>query len=104
ALAVRLLVDDRTLEMEFTAAGREHQVAVGVELNLGGALDGELYTAGIGSGRDGEVVLQLPVVAVIDQIDARVDTLIAHLRIGRNIPMPLRPIVPDKVVHHPRLR
>ena len=52
----------------------------------------------IGAGGDLEVVFQLSLVAVVDQIDARINALIAHSRKLRNVAMPFCRIVADEIV------
>src|SRR3981081_1877143 len=45
-----------------------------------------------------EVILQLPLVAVVDQVNAGINSFVLHLRVSRNVRPPLRRIVADEVV------
>jgi len=104
ASAVGFLVDDGTLEVEFTVAGLQHQVAGGIDRNLLCSGDLQLNPARICTGRNCEIIFQLLMASVIDQINARVDILVAHLRVGWNIRAPLSRISSDKVIHFADLR
>ena len=48
--------------------------------------------------RDDEVVLQFPVVAVVDQVDTRINALAANALIVRNVRVPLLRAVANEVV------
>src|ERR1700730_13426361 len=45
-----------------------------------------------------EVVLQLSLVAVVNQVNTRINSYVLHLPVSRNIRPPLRGIVTDEVV------
>ena len=48
--------------------------------------------------RDHEVIFELPMVTVVDQVDAGIHSLIFHLAVGRHICAPLLPIAANEVV------
>ena len=55
-------------------------------------------TPGSAPGSDGEVVLQLLLVAVVHQVDAGVDVLVLDLAVVGDVGVPLAGIVADEVV------
>src|SRR4029077_4095883 len=73
-------------------------------MHAAGAGDLKLNPFGLGTGGDGEVVLQLTVIAVVEQIDSRVNVLVANLIVGGNVSSPLVRIVANKVVDPTALR
>ena len=60
--------------------------------------------AEVAAGRNVVIVFELAVVAVIDQVDAGIDALIAHLRIGRDSGAPLFRVVSGEVADSPGFR
>jgi hypothetical protein len=58
----------------------------------------------VSSGCHAEIVLQLPLVSVILEVDAGIDRQIAHPREGRDSSAPFGRIVADKVIHLARQR
>ncbi len=96
--AVDLLIDDG-LPLADRCSGRvQHEVTLRIDLQFVGAPKAEQDPLGIGARADDEVVLQLPLVAVVDKVDSGIDVLVLHLRIRRDIGPPLRGIVADEVV------
>src|SRR5436853_637031 len=90
--ALDLLVDDG-LPLADHAGGRvQHEVALGVHLELVGSLEAEADPLGIGARTDDEIVFELALGTVVDQIDPRVDVLVSHLRVGRDVGPPVRGI------------
>ena len=55
-------------------------------------------TSGICARRDGEIVFELPLVAVIDQIDAGIKPADAHFGERRHAGLPLRRVVAGEVI------
>jgi len=47
---------------------------------------------------DDKVILKLPLVAVVNQINAGINSFVLHLGVGRNIAVPLRRVVTDEIV------
>ena len=103
SLPVGFLVNDRTLETEFTAAGLQNQIAFSVRFDLAGTFDFELNQSRIGSRGDREVVLQLLMVSVVDQINSRIQILVADSPVGWYFRMPIRRIVADEIIHSAEL-
>src|SRR5205085_3431636 len=68
------------------------------------SVDTEADTAGIRAWRDREVILQLPLVAVVKEVDAGVDALVANAPVRRDVRAPLLRVIADEVVDLPRLR
>src|SRR5204862_71828 len=97
--AVDVLVDDRLALMDWPGGGVQDEVAPAVDFEAVGAVEVEDDAAGIGAWAHDDVVLQLALVAVIDDVDARVDVVISHLGIDGDVRPPGRWIVPDEVVH-----
>ena len=69
-----------------------------IDAQLARARQLESDRARIGPRRDDEVILQLMLVAVIDHVNAGVNIAVFHLRVCRNICLPLRRIAADKVI------
>lgn len=63
------------------------------------ALEGKSDDARIGARSNHKIVLQLPLVAVVQEIDAWIDTVICNLPIGRDIRSPLGRIVAKEIVN-----
>src|SRR5207247_7717937 len=95
--ALDLLIDNG-LPLADHAGGRvQHEVALGIHLELVGSMEAEPDPPGIGARTDDEIVFELALVAVVDQVDPRVDVLVSHLRVGRDISPPLHRIAADEV-------
>ena len=75
-----------------------HEIALLVEAQGIGSLDGQLDSGRIGAGRDNKVVFQLALVAVINHVHARVHIPVMDLGVVRDIGAPLLGIVPLEVV------
>jgi hypothetical protein len=92
------LVDDRLSLTDFAGGRVQHQIALGIHFKAVGALEGEDDPVGVGARAHNEVVLQLTLVAVIDEIDAGVEVVVPHLGIRGHIGAPLGGVVADEVV------
>ena len=64
------------------------------------ALEGERNLPGICTRRDDDVVFQLPLVAVVDQINAGVDIPILYFRIVSHIGVPLPRVITENCLRH----
>ena len=91
------LIGDGTVLDERSGVRGDDQVALLVNLE-GAAIEGEGDAVGVGSGCEDEVVLELPVVAVIDEIDAGIDGAGAEALVGGEGCDPAGLIVTDVVV------
>ena len=98
AQAVLHLIDDRLLKRDFSICRGDRQVAIGVQFEF--LRPRKLKPDGlrICPRRNDEVVLQLPLVAVIDQIDARVDGGVLYPGKGWHAAVPFGRVVADEVV------
>ena len=76
----------------------QHEVARGVDRRSLGALERQPVRRRVGTGLDDEVVLQLPLVAVVDDIDAGVDIQILNPTVVGDVGVPLRRVVAEEVV------
>src|SRR5438876_4582114 len=81
---VHLLVDDRPSQADVATGDVQHQLASGIQPEAVSALKAERNPVQVGSGRDDEVVLETPLIAVVDQIDSGVDLAIVDPRVGGN--------------------
>src|SRR5262249_44984037 len=70
---------------ELAIADREPQVPLVFDRNVAGAVELHVDLAGIGAGLHDPVELQLPVPAVVFQVDAVVNRLVAHAAVTGNI-------------------
>ena len=80
----------------------EDEVAIGIEFQTARAVDSEANATRVGSGSDHEIILQAAFVAVIHEIDARINRLITNFAEVWNASTPLRRIIPDEVVAIPK--
>ncbi|MCG8353420.1 MAG: hypothetical protein MI924_37115, partial [Chloroflexales bacterium] len=58
--------------------------------------------AGVSAGRDQVGALDLPASAVVAQVDPRIDLLVDHAAVGRQVGLPVVRVVPAQVVDHAR--
>ena len=88
----------RLWQTNLAAPNVQDQVALAVYLQLLRPL--ELYgdRAGVGAGRDQEVVFQLALVPIIDNVDARIDAFVADACVLRNSGLPFGRVVAAEVV------
>src|SRR5450755_1524639 len=93
-----------SFESQFTAGNREDEVAIGCDLQIFCALEIEVDPVGIGAGRNLEVVFKTTLPAIKVQIDSGIKIAILHSGKLRNVPVPARGIVSDKVVAAARKR
>ncbi len=98
-LSVAGLVRAWRVEAQFAAGREQHQAAVGVDARLADAVKRQGDDARIGSGREGEVVFELALRAVVGQVDAAIDAAKAGAGVERDGVAPAGRIVADKIVH-----
>ena len=77
----------------------EYQVATRVDFHLFGAFEAKLDKPGIRPGRHHEIVFQLTLIAIVDEVDARIHVTIFDLGIGGNVRAPLIRVITYEVVH-----
>ncbi len=98
--AIDDLIGDRGVFDHVSARGVQDEVALGIKRFPRDAVKRQPDGAGARAGLDHEVVLELLLVAVVDQVDAAVDTLVGHLGVVGDVGVPLRRVVADEVVTH----
>src|SRR5260370_42332127 len=76
----------------------QHQVALSIKRQVLGTPEGKPDDTRIGAGSNHEVVLQLPLVAVVDEIDAWVDIPVRDLAIRRDVRSPPTGIIAYEIV------
>ena len=94
------------METDLAAIGFDHEIAASFHSKFRisifefrtSSFDFERNGFRIGPGRDHEIVFQLPLVAVVNQVYARIHALILYLGVARNIGAPLFRIAADEVV------
>src|ERR1019366_5724696 len=89
---------DRLMFDNLAASNADNQVAVSIESQPLGPSEAEFNLPGIGFRREHEVVLQLALVAVVNQVHPGIDLPILHSAKCRNIALPLGRIFADEVV------
>ena len=104
ALAADVLIDHRLVLRDVALGSPEHQVAAQVNRELSHTLEGECDAPGIRVRSDHDVVFQLPLVAVIDHIDAGINAGVFHPGVVRHVALPSMGVVADEVVALTRLR
>src|SRR5207302_4626214 len=92
------LIDNWLAESQLRTLGLHHQIPLGIYLESFCAWKCHPDGLGVTPRRHHKVVFQLSLVAVIDQVNARVNLPIADLGIGGNVAPPLRRIVAEEVV------
>ena len=66
------------------------------------ALKDKVDNSWIHAWRDDEIMLNLPLVSVVNQIDTGINAFILDLTVARHIGMPVRGIIADEVITFPR--
>ena len=82
--AVDLLVDDGSRLAQLAGPGVEDQIAAGVDLHPLRAVERQRDLAGIGAGREHEIVLELAWAPVVHEIDAGIHVDVSHPAVGRS--------------------
>ena len=96
--AVHLLVDHWLPHADVPNGRAQHEVALVVHVEFVSPPEAKGDKTGIGPWAYDEVILQLTLVAVIDQVDPGVEGRILHLGVGGHVRPPLRGIIADEVV------
>ena len=93
------LMKDGLVLPELSGANAQHQITLRIKLNPVRAGHAQGNRAGVGAGGDGEIVLQFSFVAVIDQINTRINLRDANPVKGRNLRSPVRRVIAQDVVY-----
>src|SRR5262249_53880383 len=97
--AVHFLVDEGLVFADVAPGGVQHQVATGVKVHRVGAREGKGDGTRVRARGYDEVVLQLLLVAVVDEVYSRIDLLVLDLGVGRHVRMPLGAVLAAQVVY-----
>ena len=76
----------------------EHEITLSIQLKSASTLEAEANHPGVRARFNHKVVLQLSLIAVIDQIDARIDVLVPYLGVSGHVSAPSLGIVPDEII------
>src|SRR6266536_3909888 len=93
AYTIDILVHDRLVLHDLARRGGKHHIAVAIKCQFLHALELEHDAFGINTGRDNEVVFELPLFAVVDEIDAGIDLGVLDPGVVGNCAVPFRRIV-----------
>src|SRR5947209_7374124 len=74
------------------------EAAIAIQVYFRRTREIQQYTTGIGARSDDEVVLELPLISVIDEVDAGVHVSVAHFGIVRNVRVPFFGNRADEVI------
>src|SRR6266849_3725376 len=96
--AVDVLIGERRVVAHLAVAKAQHELAT-LDRDRTGAVEGEADHRWIGTGSHDEVVLELALVAVVDDVDARIDVPVTDARIRRYAGLPAGRIAADERVH-----
>src|SRR4029077_14303591 len=91
------LVGGRFSPGYFSGGGCQSQIAISIDARLGSG-NPALNLAKIGAPRKPKVIFEQSMVAIEDEIGARIHRAIVHLSVVRDVCDPSRGIVADKVV------
>ena len=97
-LAIHVLVNRGLVPAHFAHRSLQAQAAVSSHGNAIDATNLETNLSGIGPGANRKVIFKLALLAVIDQVDSRVDGTILHVRECRHVAHPAAGIVAAEVV------
>jgi hypothetical protein len=75
----------------------EHQFSMELSVDALGPANIELDAMRVGPRRDDKVILKLALIAVVNQVDAGINSLVLHLCIIRDIAVPLLRIIANEV-------
>src|SRR6185295_18568712 len=73
--AIPFLIDDRLPLSNLSRGGFHHQIALGIHSDAASAAKPEPYVRGICARRYYKVVFEFMLVAIVDEIDSRIDAL-----------------------------
>ena len=87
--AVHFLIDNRLELADFATRNTQDEVAARVHAEVVRTLEMESNILRVCARRDVKIVFQLPLVAVVDEVDAGIDRLVPNRPITRNVRTPL---------------
>ncbi len=83
---------------KLAASKSQHEVAIAIDAHPPRAVEAQLDGAGIGVRRDDEIVFELPLSAVIGEVDAGPHVAVFDPAVSRDVGAPLRRIVADEII------
>ena len=92
------LVNKRLMQPHLPSVQFRHQVTARINSDFCRALKSELDRSRVGARANNKVIFQLTLIAVVNQVHARVDTVIFHLGVNRNACPPLLAVFAKEVV------
>src|SRR3954464_16080308 len=104
ALAVDVLIDLGAVLNHVAVTGGNHEIAVRIEPQAGGAIVRQRDRFGAAAGRDDEVVLELLLGAVVEAIPPGIYVVVLDLAVAPHAPQPLPRVGAYDVVGHARQR
>ena len=96
--SVGLLIENGTAKARVPATSVQDQVASGIHVRVVGARKAKTDACRVGTRGDDEVVLELPIVAVVHKIHSGVHVSILDPGIGRDVRTPAPRVVADEIV------
>src|SRR5437667_11434611 len=96
-----LLIDYGLVLANITLRSVQQQVAAGVDFHFLSALETKFDDLGVRAGRHDEIVFQLSLIAVVDQVDARIHLTVLDFRIRSYVGPRLLGVVSNEVVDLP---
>src|SRR6516165_1699456 len=85
---INLLIDYRWVRADLAPGGVEYQLPLGIDIHAVSACKAQRNLTRIRARGDLQVVFELPLRAMVDQVDARIDVGILHLGIVRHVGAP----------------
>src|SRR5262249_2329436 len=92
-----LLVDVRAVHRDRAACHGEYEIAVVLNVDAGPS-EGQGDDRRVSAWRHDEVILEPALIAVIHDVNPRIDAWVAHLGKGGHVPVPLRRVVAQEIV------
>ena len=77
----------------------QNQIAVRIDLKLLNAIELERDQSGARARRHHKIIFELPLIAVINQVDAGINILVTDLAKRRHASPPLARIVAQEIIH-----
>src|SRR5260221_7587284 len=83
---------------DLTSAGFQNEIAFGIKGKIFSACESNPDLARVSARSQTKVIFKLTLLAVIDHVNARINSGVPHLSKRRNVGVPLRSIVADQVI------
>src|SRR5438552_4194354 len=93
-----LLINHRSMLNDLAAASLQNEIAFGIKGKIFSAVKSNPDLARVSAGSQTKVIFKLTLLAVIDQINPRINSGVPHLSKRRDVGVPSRSIISDQVV------